>query len=91
MTQKLHELLETRNRNEQAEKVAALLKTAQAPVIDLVIRYDGRIKMVVDVLPVGGNIPLNDGLAILEGARQFLLNKQRAVTQVHAEEPETEV
>lgn len=78
MTQKIHELLETKNRNEQAAKVQALIDLANAPVVDLIIRYDGRFNAVVDVTPIGGNLKLDDALTILEGARRLLMSRQSA-------------
>jgi len=78
MGKKLSDLLGTRNPKEQAEKVEALINTVQAPVADLVIRFDGRIGQVVQVSVIGPQVVLDDALAILEGARLFLLAQQKA-------------
>ena len=83
----LKELLGTGNRKEQAERVAGLLQVASAPVIDVIVRFDGRVKSVVDVLVVGGSADFQSVYKILEQARQVLLAKEQAqVAQAKAQD-----
>ena len=50
----LAELLGTSDRDEQAARLKRLLT---APVIDVVIRVDGRVDQVTGVTVIGGNLP----------------------------------
>lgn len=45
-----------------------------APVIDLVVRYDGRIGEIVGITPIGGQLNVQDLLGLLERATE-LINK----------------
>jgi hypothetical protein len=80
----IHGLLDTRNKQEQVERIRHLLAAAQAPVVDLVIRFDGRLGQVVDVNTVGGRVGFEESLAILEQARALLM--ARAAQAVKVEE-----
>ena len=79
-------LLETKDKNEQVERIRHLLAMVQAPVVDLVIRFDGRLGQVMDVNTVGGRIGFEESLAMLEQARALLL--QRAAQAVKSERDE---
>jgi hypothetical protein len=63
---KLAEILGTAKPDEQAARVAQLL---QAPVVDLIIRYDGRADR-CDVVVLGGNLHVEMAYKLLERARE---------------------
>lgn len=42
MARQLHDILDTKNKTEQVRRVEHLLQMANAPVVDLIVRYDTR-------------------------------------------------
>lgn len=72
----LSKLLGTKNRKRQAERVEQLVN---APVIDIIIRYDARKENPLqNILALGGDPPLESVLGILDMARDMVL--QRMIT-----------
>jgi len=65
----LAELLGTKNKKEQEQKVQNLLRAVQMPVIDMVIRYDG-VADQVNVMILGGNVAFEVAHRILDLARK---------------------
>lgn len=61
-------LLGTRNKQEQIERIEKLLN---APVLELVIRFDaGREKISIDM--IGGGIPVQTAYKMLDAAREIV-------------------
>jgi hypothetical protein len=74
----IDKVLQTKDKAKQAE---VFLSIANAPVIDLVIRYDGRTDQLA-VTTIGGDIPLPAAYSLLDKAREMLHNKElEAVAQ----------
>lgn len=81
----LAELLGTKNRDEQAAKVQALLNAAQAPVIDLVIRFDARTNRIT-LAAIGGRLAPELVYYLLEQARAKLRAEELAALEKKGEE-----
>jgi len=73
----LASLLGTKNRDEQTAKVQALLNAAQAPVVDLVIRFDARTQQVT-LAAIGGRLAPDIVYFLLEQARAKLRAEELA-------------
>lgn len=67
----LAEMLGTKNKKEQAEKVAQLLRIVNMPIIDVVIRFDPIVDQ-VDVRIIGGNIGFDVAHHILDLTRKHI-------------------
>lgn len=65
----IKELLGTEEEKEQVEIIKNL---AAAPIIDLVIRLDGRTGKIAFVQPVGGQLGLDSAYKVLDMAREWL-------------------
>lgn len=70
----MHELLGTKNKKEQVMRVKTLMGQTNAPVVDLIVRYDGRTDQ-LNISLVGPDISIENLYRILDGARDML--KQR--------------
>ena len=69
------EMLGTKNKKEQEEKVAKLIKALNMPVIDVVIRYDP-IPDQVGVTVIGGNLGFDVANHILDLVRKDLQRQE---------------
>jgi len=68
----IDKLLNTKDKAKQAE---TFLRVANAPVIDLIIRYDGRTDKIV-ISSIGGQVPLPVIYKLLDMARDTLHNEE---------------
>jgi len=83
----LADLLKTKKRDEQAARVAELLQAANAPVVDVVIRYDDRVRQVRGVTVIGSDqMTYDQARAILNGALEYVRRQEMAEVQ-HQERP----
>lgn len=71
----LSDLLGTKNKKEQAEKVGQMIRALNMPVIDMVIRYDGMADQ-VNVSILGGNLSFEVAHRILDLARKNLQQEE---------------
>jgi len=71
----IHELLGTKNKKEQAERITALMGQINAPVLDLIIRFDGRTNQ-VGISIVGPDFQLRTLYAMLDAARDMLKKQE---------------
>ncbi len=70
-------LLGSKIREEQAQRVQELIGAAKAPVIDLVIRYDGRTSQVT-LAAIGGRLAPDVVYFLLEQARAKIRAEEMA-------------
>jgi hypothetical protein len=89
----LSKLLETKNPKEQAARVQTLIQAAQAPVVDLIIRFDGRTGQIA-IKTIGPDIPAAAVYKLLDAARDALRDAElrslqgQATSEPAPEEPE---
>jgi hypothetical protein len=69
----LAQVLNTKDRKEQAARVKTLLQAAQAPVVDLIIRFDGRTGQLA-IKTIGPDMPVAAVYKLLDSAREVLHN-----------------
>lgn len=75
----LADLLKTKKRDEQAARVEDLIRMANAPVVDMVVRYDGRGRQVTGVTVIGSDrLTYDDARAILNGALEYIRRQELA-------------
>lgn len=79
------ELLGTKDKDEQEKIIKALIQAAQAPVIDIVIRYDARVDQ-MGIQFIGGDIPLVLAKRVLAAAQENLHQQELQATAQMAEE-----
>lgn len=85
----LAELLDTKDRRKQAERVAKLF----SPVIDIIVRFDGRSGQ-ISMLALGGELSGADARLILNKAQEQLMQEEaQAMAQQEAanESPEVDL
>ncbi len=68
----INQITGTKDRAKQAE---ILLGTVGAPVVDLVIRYDGRTNQIA-ITTIGGDIPIQAAYTLLDKAREILHQRE---------------
>jgi len=71
----MHELLGTKNKKEQARRVGLMMEQINMPVIDLVIRYDGRTGQ-MNISVIGPDVQIDNLYRILDGARGMLRERE---------------
>ena len=71
----LHELLGTKNKKEQTKRVLSLVNQINAPVVDLVLRYDGRTDQ-LNISLIGPSVSIDSLYKILDGARDMLKQQE---------------
>ena len=71
----LNELLGTKNKKDQARLVQSLVGKFNAPVVDLVLRYDGRMDQ-LNISLVGPDISIENLYKILDVARDMLKRRE---------------
>lgn len=81
------EILGTNNKKEQAAHIQELLQMVNAPVVDLVVRFDARTQQ-VSVEVVGPDVLGSVAQQILEAAKNMLHQKELAAA-VELSAPET--
>ncbi len=68
----INQITGTKDRAKQAE---ILLSTVGAPVVDLVIRFDGRTNQIA-ITTIGGDVPLPVAYSLLDKAREMLHQRE---------------
>ena len=71
----MHELLGTKNKKEQARRVGLMMEQINMPVIDLVIRYDGRTGQ-MNISVIGPDVQIDNLYKILDSARGMLRERE---------------
>lgn len=85
MATQLHDLLNTKNKSQQVERVQQLLNAAGAPVIDLVVRVDTRTQQIgVTVIGIQ-ELDHETAYAILQAAQDNLRKQAIAALQKQAQ------
>lgn len=69
---KIHELLGTKNRKDQEQRVQQLLNSVNNPVVDVIVRFDPRYQEPIIVEVIGGTITFVQAQRILDGAKEVL-------------------
>jgi len=72
----LSDILNTRSKKEQVERVQTLIKLVQEPVIDIVVRYDPRINSLTSSVIGINELPAQDAIKILESAIEQIRNAE---------------
>jgi len=73
-TQEIDELLGTKDKKEQVEHIRKLTN----PVIDVIIRFDARMGLVSQIVPIGGKLGMEDAKWVLQQGIDFLTRQQMA-------------
>jgi len=81
----LEKLLQTKDRVEQAQRVQGLLSMAGAPVVDIVIRADGRNGN-IGITLIGPDLGIQDVYKILDAAREILHQQELKAASAKKEE-----
>ena len=65
-------LLGTKNKREQAERIANLQQALQVQPVDLIVRFDPRVSGVVDMAAIGGQLNAEQIRIVLNAALETL-------------------
>ena len=85
-TNPIAEVLGTSNVKEQLDMIQGLQMAAQAPVVDLVLRYDPRVGQIIFSV-IGGNIPTDMARKILQaGLDQLHEQELKAALSANGQE-----
>ena len=79
----LNELFGTKSKKEQAKRAQSLIGQINAPVVDLIIRFDGRTNQ-LNISLIGPDLKIEDLYKILDGARDML--RERELQAINAKE-----
>jgi hypothetical protein len=83
----IDKILQTKDKDKQGE---IFLNVANAPVLDLIVRFDGRTGQ-ISIGTMGGQIPIAAIYKMLDGARELLHQQELQAVAQKPEEPEEQI
>lgn len=72
----LADVLNTKSKDEQLQRVQSLIKMVQAPIIDIIVRFDARSGQIGTNLVGVENLPAKDIVEILEAAAKSIREQE---------------
>jgi len=84
----LADVLNTKSKDEQLKAVKSLISMVQMPVIDIVVRYDGRTNNIATSIVGIDSIPGSDVVQILEAATKSIRDQELNMLKEKVKEDE---